>query len=132
MCPTFRESVGADSVCLQTCVIVYLFSRSLCDFLGFEGHFNDISVTFFLHFEGWVAKWDPGPKNFEKGLKKGPRKPKNTDHFSNKSVFFRSRFCTEFLECSEEAFFLFLVAKGSQMRAPWEHFTRHFAATLER
>ena len=73
MCPTFRELVGADSVCLQTCVVVYLFSRSLCDFLGFEGHFKNISVAFFLHFEGWVAKWDPGPKNIQKRTPKAKK-----------------------------------------------------------
>ena len=111
--------------------------------------FVQICVTFFLIIGVFFRLWSVILETFwkpfssfwrfgcqvasgsEKCWKSAPNNQKRLLHFHKKSMFFRSLFPSFFwivLGC----LFLISVAKVSQIRAPWKHFSRHFAAKLER
>ena len=97
-------------------------------FLGFGGSFWRPFGHLFRVFGGLGAKWHPGPKNVEKVT---PKTKNPYSIFTKNLCFFAVDFPVFFwivLGC----LFLISVSKVSQMRAPWEHFSRHFAAKLER
>ena len=83
---------------LNFCYLFFAFRIQL----SFGYNFNDLLVTFFLLCGVLVAKWDPGPKNLEKGDPK-PTDPTQSSYKSSVlghlifsillSTFFGRPFC---------------------------------------
>ena len=84
-------------------------------------------MTFFLLFRALVSKWYPGPENLEKGIREINKNIAISEENHAFFVIFHW-----FVGVFSGGRFLILVAKVSQMRDPWDHFSRHFAAKLEK
>ncbi len=68
-------------------------------------HFGYILVTFFLLFGALVAKWDPGPKNLEKG---SPETKRNYNIFACFCNFFGVCFSSRFSDGFQINLFMIL------------------------
>ena len=101
-------------------------------FLGSRGHFNDMFVTFWWHFSYFVGPWGPSGFPVRKSWKKGVNKPKVPTPFWEDFCVLWQLIFHDFLEDSWDGLFPILVAKVSQMRAPWDHFSARFVEQLER
>ena len=84
-------------------------------------------MTFFY----FLGLWWPSGLRVRKNLKKGPRKPKKNLPFSCIINGFSQSISQWFFGVFWGWLFLISVAKVFQIRDPWDHFSRHFAAKLE-
>ncbi len=74
-----------------------------------------------------MAKWVPGPKNVEKAT----NKPKKSIPFSQKDSVCWQFILNDVFEVLSDSVLPILVAKVSQIKVPWDHFSNLFVGMVE-